>query len=106
MNDAENRRIEEEIDRTLRAFDDDTPLQGNPHMAARIRAEMEGRRAARGGRMPLAAGLRYVLILLIVATNVITMVYYFQRRGAESLHQQLVSDLREVFQIDQSQNSF
>lgn len=106
MSTTEDRRIEEEVDRTLRAFDDDLPLQGNPFLAGRIKAAMEGWRSTQTWGIGAGARLKYLLLLLILVTNVITAVYFVERSGTDSMHQRLVSVLREDFQIDQSLDSF
>ena len=103
---ANEHRILEEVEKTLHSFDNDEVLEGNPFLASRIKARMDSRAHSRNRGIPLRIALKYGVMVLILLINLITAVHYFESRSALALHEKLVSDLEQDFQIDQTHNSF
>ena len=98
--------ILDEVEKTLRSFDDDPLLDENPFLLARIRAERERRlRQRREGVIP-RINLKYAVVALVVVVNLVTVVHYFEWNSQHTLHEKLVSELKEDFHSDQSLNGF
>ncbi len=98
--------IAEEVEKTLRSFDTDPPLDANPFLLARVRAERERRlRKHHEGLVPRIT-LKYAVMLLVVVVHVVTLVHYFEWNSRHVLYEKLVSELKEDFHSDQSLNGF
>jgi hypothetical protein len=106
MNTNKDDRIADEVERTLHSFDNDGVLNENPFLASKILAVKESHLHERVAGSVLRIGLRYVVMLLILIVNVLTVVRYFEWYRKSDLQEQLVAGLREDLQIDQSQNSY
>lgn len=106
MSSANERRVADEAEKTLHAFDDDRPLQENPFLASRIQAAMSSRMLRRNEWLPMRVNLKYAVMGLILLINLITAVHYFESNSTTTLQERLVSDLEQDFQIDQPQNVF
>jgi len=103
---ANKKQLLEEVDKTLRSFDDDVILEANPFLFTRIQIERDRRRQKQptGGRLHLS--LSQVLIFCLLLINVITVVHYLDWNKDQNLHDKLVLALKEDFQIVQSQDPF
>jgi lysylphosphatidylglycerol synthetase-like protein (DUF2156 family) len=99
-------RIEDEVEKTLRSFDEDTTLKENPFLLARIKLARENR--LYGGTRGFAPRIHLIqiLALLILLINVITMFRYFEWNKESVLQEKLILALKEDFQIVQSQEPF
>jgi hypothetical protein len=100
-----NALISEEVEKTLDAFDQDPILPVNPFLITRIQVEQERRIQGRKQKFALRPHLKFAVIILVVLVNLITAVYFYERNAKTTLQEQLVTDLREDLQIDQSQNT-
>ncbi len=95
-----------EVEKTLRAFDDDPLLEASPFLAGRILAGTRGR-SARRGRFPRPGVVPYyAVIALILAVNVVTAIYVLRHDNAGSLEEKLVARLVGEFGIDRSSSIF
>ena len=99
-------RILEEVEKTLQSLDNDIPLEENPFLLTRIKTERENRLHKSKKRLTLSFSFTKALIMVILLINLITVVYFFQWNSNQVLQQNLVSQLKKDFQIDQSQNNF
>ena len=95
-----------EVEKTLRAFDDDPLLEVNPSLTGRIMAGARGRPARRRRMPPPGVIPYYAVMALILAVNVVTAVYVLRWNGAGSLEQRLVARLVGEFGMDRSSNIF
>jgi hypothetical protein len=98
-------RIEDEVERTLRAFDDDAVLDQNPFLLSRIKAVRESRRS-HSSVFGVHVGLYQALMLLVVLVNLLTAVYWYESKTRSVMHEKIVSALRNDFQIDEPTDSF
>lgn len=99
-------RILDEVEKTLHTFDHDPTLEPNPFLFTRIQAEKERRVLTRGAGFARRINLKYVVMAVIVLMNLITAAHYLEWNSRYNLHERLVSELKEDFQMAQSQNSF
>ena len=99
-------QILDEVEKTLHAFDNDPLLEENPFLLTRIRAAREHRLRKRSSGVVLKVNLKYVIMVVIVLINVITVAHCYEWIGKHNLQEKLISDLKEDFPIDQSQNGF
>lgn len=106
MSTPEERRIEEEVGKTLQLFDNDPVLEENPFLATRILAAKEAHPGGWREMSGLRSSLRYAVMLLILAINILTAVHYIRGNSAQNLQDELVSELNEDFPMEQSQNVF
>ena len=103
---AKDNRILEEVEKTLQSFDSDITLEENPFLITRLTAGKAHLLRKRTNRSRARTVLSYAGILVLLFVNLITAVYYSQRNSESRLREQLVSELKEDFQIDQSQINF
>jgi hypothetical protein len=106
MSTPKERRIADEVEKTLQLFDRDAVLEENPFLAARIMAAQESLEDEPRSIFGLKSSLRYALFGLILVINLLTVVHYVRWDGAQNLQDKLVSELNEDFQVEQSQNVF
>jgi hypothetical protein len=99
-------QILEEVEKTLKSFDNDILLEENPFLLTRIMAERESRLHKPKKRLASAISFTNVIMILILLINLVTVVYYYAWNSNQILQQKLVSQLKKDFQIDQSQNNF
>jgi hypothetical protein len=98
--------IDEEIEKTLNAYDNDIPLHGNEFLFTRIEATRNSRAGAyRTGRY-VGARVRLAASILLLVVNIVTTVYYYHWTDKKTVHELLVSDLKAELQIDDSQRSY
>ena len=106
MSASREHQIAEEVEQTLRAFDQDELLEENPFLISRLKAGMNSRSPGRHEGFPVRFNPKYAFMVLILLINLITVVYYIDRNTTHRLQEELVSDLQEDFQIDQFQSGF
>ena len=106
MSTEKERQIADEVEKTLRSFDNDVILEENSFLATRIKAEMNSRLLKRNEGFPVRVNLKYVIMALVLLINLITVVHYVDWNTTHNLHEKLVSELKEDFQIDQYHNGF
>jgi hypothetical protein len=99
-------QILEEVEKTLKSFDNDILLVENPFLLTRINAERKNRLLKPKKKLFSILSFTKVLIILVFLINLITVIYYYEWNSKQVIHQKLVSELKEDFQIDQSQNNF
>ncbi len=101
---VDKKRIEEEIEKTLAAYDNDVILEGNPFLMTRIN-EIRNKKsniAAHKLSIKLLANLAVYFFLLLL--NIATLVIYLKTDHQKHIRKQLLDDLKQEFQIEQSQN--
>jgi hypothetical protein len=99
-------RVADEVDKTMQAFDDDAPIASNPFLASRIRFLHSSRSRDKGRVLLIRLSLNQVLMIVVLLMNLITAAYWIDRHTEQKLQERLVSELKNDFQIDQSQNSY
>jgi hypothetical protein len=102
----DKKQLIEEVEKTLQAFDDDVPLEGNPFLATRIQAERDRRRQLRPAGFRLHISLNQAVILCVLLINIVTVIHYLDWNRNQTLHDKLVLALIEDVQIVQSQDPF
>lgn len=95
----EDQRIRNEVDKTLHVFESDDVLKGNPFLANRILAENEARARKAKYIFPLRMNLRYIVMLLLLLMNLVTIVW-FVRSSQDTMREKLISGLKDDFQIE------
>ena len=106
MSASREHQIAEEVEQTLRAFDQDEPLEENPFLISRLKAVMNSRLPGRHEGFPARFNPKYVVMAVILLINLITVVHYLDWNSTRRLQEELVTELQEDFQIDQSQSGF
>ena len=99
-------QILDEVEKTLQSFDNDVILEENPFLLTRIKTERENRLHKRKKGFAFRISLSRVLMLLILLINIITLVYNYNRDTKQNLQESLVLELKEDFQIDQTEYNF
>jgi hypothetical protein len=101
---TQTERILEETERTLGAWDADPPLPPDPYMAERVLAQQREHTDNHWRAWRPFLQLRYAAILTLMLLNMITILYLeFSSRTDPS--EDLVSVLRDDFQIESSQDN-
>jgi hypothetical protein len=100
------KKISEEVEKTLCAFDNDNILEANPFLITRINAEIAERMKQRKKVFSFNIGMSQALMILVFLINLITLVYFYDKSEKQNLQEKLVTQLKEEFQFDQSQNTF
>lgn len=93
--------IDEEIEKTLSAYDKDPVLEGNPYLLTRIQ---EKRKNTGAGRERVVLRTNLVLIIMVLLINAATLFFYLNKGNQNDVSRQLLNNLKEEFQIEQSQN--
>jgi hypothetical protein len=99
------KKIQDEVEKTIASLDQDGVLSPNPFLVTRIQAARDTRVQKHRLLFAVKMNLGYIALIVILLVNVVTLVRH-AREAHESLQQQLVSDLREELQIDQSPFNF
>lgn len=102
---GKDQRIEQEVEKTLQAFDADEVLEENPFLFTRLQAERATRSRVRKERYVFGVNLKYAAVVLLVLLNLVTAIFY-ERHDQPTLQDELVSELKADFEIDQAQNNF
>jgi hypothetical protein len=103
QNVKDSKQINDEIEKTLDAFSHDTVLEGNPFLASRILAQIDGQAAP--GRQKLRLSFSHLMLLLILLLNLSTILFLFRRNTESELKAQLVLQLKKDLQIEQYQDN-
>jgi hypothetical protein len=98
-------RIREEVEKTLRSFDDEPALAENPFLLTRIEAEIARGSSSRGLGVFVLSNLKFAGIVALFLINIFTALY-FELQADPDLHAKAVAELRDDLQIDQSQTNF
>jgi len=99
-------QILDEVEKTLQSLDNDIILEENPFLLTRIMTERENRLHKPKKGFVFRISLSQVLMLLILLINIITLVYNYNRDTKQNLQESLVLELKEDFQIDQTEYNF
>ena len=102
----EHKKIEEEVEKTLHAFDKDVIPEANPYLFTRIQTVRAGGSGKSKKSFSFRMGLNHVILLAIIVLNAVTIVFYFQKDAKQDVRQKLVMELKSDFQLDQSQSNF
>ncbi len=97
-------KIEEEVEKTLAAFDNDPVLQENPFLMTRIKQMGDSKKYSPSKEFSLKLRLNWVISILVILLNIATIFYYLKADSRANLESRLVKDLKQEFQIEQSQN--
>jgi hypothetical protein len=105
MMDRKN-KIEQEVEKTIQAFENAERLPKNPFFYTRLRARIDGqeRRKRAFPESILKGWLRPVFLGVIVAVNVVTAVYILDKSGAETTREDSIQIFAEAYALDQSQS--
>ncbi len=99
-------RIREEVEKTLHAFDNDLPLEPNPFLFTRIRAQRGSQSDGRRRRYVRDIGLRWIVIFGFLLLNLITVAHYAEWNIRHARQQTLVSQLEKDFPVDTSPGDY
>ena len=103
---AKDNRILAEVEKTFQSLDNDITPAENPFLVTRLTAGRAHLLSKRAYRSRARTVVTYAGILVLLFVNLITAVYCSQRNSEARLREQLVSELKEDFKIDQSQINF
>jgi hypothetical protein len=95
------RRIEDEVDKTLGAYGQDPVLEVNPYLLTRIEAARKNLRQTKRVRVLPRVTFGFVVVVLLLLVNLFTVVMYELRRDRD-LDARLVSQLQSDLQMDQT----
>jgi hypothetical protein len=98
---AHERRIEDEVEKTLEAYGQDPILEVNPYLMTRIEAARKNLRETRPIRLLPRVSLAFVVVVFLFLVNIITVVMY-ELRTDRDLDARLVSQLQSDLQMDQT----
>lgn len=101
---TQTERILDETERTLDAWDAEAPLPPDPYLAKRVLALQHDRTASRWHAWRPFLQLRFAAILTLMVLNMITILY-LELASRTDPSEDLVSVLREDFQIESSQDT-
>ncbi len=96
--------IAEEVEKTLRAFDNDPILADNPFLWTRGTAERHRLYALKKG-VPARYGMSMAMLLMLMI-NLFTLAYYYSWSEKEHMNARLVSALKAEYQVEQTENTF
>lgn len=99
-------KIMEEVEKTLRSYDEDTVLGENPFLFTRINAAMENQAGAYKTAHSHKPAFSRLIIIMIILVNLLTLAYNYDRSSKEKQRSRLIMELKTDFQIDQSDNNF
>ncbi|MGE5499733.1 MAG: hypothetical protein ACM3Q2_16800 [Syntrophothermus sp.] len=99
-------KIMEEVEKTLRSYDEDAVLGENPFLITRINAAMEKQAGADKPVHSHKPAFSRLIIIMIILVNLITLAYNYDRSSKEKQRSRLIMELKTDFQIDQSDNNF
>jgi hypothetical protein len=102
---AHEDRIREEVNKTLRWFDEDKISGEDPLLLTRIQAALIGQPGRRRRRFGPALSLEYLGILLLLALNLLAAIFYERHAEAEA-HTKILSELQEDLQLDEFMSDF
>jgi hypothetical protein len=103
---VDKRKTLEEVEKTLHAFDNDTPLEANPFLVTRIQQLREKRRRTRPAGLRPHISFNQALVIGVLIINIVTVIHYLDWNKNHNLQDKLVLALKQDFQIDQSQDPF
>ncbi|MCX6136586.1 MAG: hypothetical protein NTV54_03710 [Ignavibacteriales bacterium] len=97
-------RIQDEIEKTLQAFDDMPKLAVNPFLFTRIQVALASQLHGRNRQLLTTIRLKPIALALIILLNIITAVHVFEAGSSGDSREQLISTLSKDF--NSSQNDF
>jgi hypothetical protein len=100
------KKIIDEVEKTLDSYDEDPIFDANPFLLTRIKAARENRIHKVEKEFIPKINFNQILLILILLVNFITLFYNYSLSNKEDIKRKLVLELKEEFQIDQSQNNF
>ncbi len=95
------RRIEDEVEKTLEAYGQDPTLETNPYLLTRIEAARRNLRETRPIQVLPRVRLGLIVVVLLFLVNLFTVVMYELHRDRD-LDARLVSQLQSDLQMDQT----
>lgn len=103
---VDKKKALEEVEKTLQAFDNDTPLEGNPFLLTRIQQLREKRRRTLPAGFRPHISFNQALLICLLVINIVTVMHYLDWNKNHNVQNKLVLALKQDFQIDQSQDPF
>lgn len=98
------KRIQEEVEKTLQALDQLPRLQGNPYLYTRFKAALAGSAQDHEPVFSKTVNVRSLALSLLVVLNVVTAIYFFSTPRPDVLKEELISTLSSEYSYQQ--NSF
>lgn len=100
----ENRKISEEIEKTLNSLDGLQNLESNPYLYTRLKTRIEENSARSKPSFLHKPELKPLLFLLLLIINVITTVYFLEsNKTSDTAKSSLIKSLKQDYQIDKIQ---
>ena len=72
-----SKRVQDEVDQTLKVFDDIQRVEGNPYLLTRIKAQLAEDSAPRG----FAPAFRWLALVVLIVVNSLTVIHWFQQES-------------------------
>lgn len=96
-------KINEEVEKTLNALDEQEYLDGNPYLFTRLQAEIESPKLEARGFL-FGKVLRPAILLIIVIFNILTGVYLIDsaNQTSTSVEQQYFSKISSEYSLSHS----
>jgi hypothetical protein len=98
------KQILEEVDKTLSALDNMPKLEANPFLYTRIQTKMAETAAVKNNLFLVRFKVKYVVLVIIIILNVLTIVNFFEKNHGDYSKDQLIYSLRQEY--NSSQNEF
>ncbi len=96
------KRVLEEVDKTLRVFDELPTLDANPFLFTRLQARLAAENIPEGLNWSSYPKLKPVGLVLIVILNIVTALHFFGGQGQDSSRERLVHSLSRDYESTQS----
>jgi hypothetical protein len=93
-------RISEEVEKTLRAFDDLPTLEANPFLFTRLQARLAQEGTGKGWVLAVGFRLKPVVLAIVILLNIVTVVYVLDNPDSASSRDQLISTLRQEYHAE------
>lgn len=91
------KRILDEVEKTLHAMDNLEDLESNPFLYTRLKAEIESRNIEQApAKAKSRIFLKPVFLLIVILFNLITTVYYFNSFGTKETQSNVSSSLTKI----------
>jgi hypothetical protein len=95
------KRIHDEVNKTLQALDDLPRLEANPYLYTRIKAALVESAPSRSGVLRKTINVRSLAFSLLVVLNLITAVYFFSMPRRDALKEELIYNLSDDYKFEQ-----
>ncbi len=96
------KKILEQVEKTLQALDDLPRLQANPFLYTRVQAAMTAETKSWPSRLSGRLHLKAIVFSLLIIFNLVTTIYFYQGYRRNESKQQLISALSSEYETAQN----